>query len=62
MQHLNRVVWSTTLGLPGRCGVCIHRHSPNGAMRGRGLTSLAVGNNDRFCDIRKEIATIRSEI
>ena len=27
MQHLNGVVWSTPLDLPGRCDTCMHQHS-----------------------------------
>ena len=34
----------------------------HGAMRGCGLTSLVVCNNDKFCDIREGNVTIRSEI
>jgi hypothetical protein len=32
------------------------------AMQGRGLTSLVVCINDKFCDIREINVTIRSEI
>ena len=27
------LVWSTPLGLPGRCGICMHQHSTNGIRR-----------------------------
>ena len=30
MQHFNGVVWSTPLGLPRPCGICIHQHSTSG--------------------------------
>jgi hypothetical protein len=75
------VVWSTPLGLPGRCGICMYPHSTkwhkkkkdknkkvalhvltHGAIRGCGLTSLAVCNDDKIRDIRERNVIIRSEI
>ena len=68
------LVWSTPLGLPRRCGRCMHQHSTSGirrirrrikirrSMQGCGLTSLVVCINDKFWDIREGNVTIRSEI
>jgi hypothetical protein len=72
------VVWSTPLGFPGRCGICMHQHSTSenknknkkvtlhmlthDSMRGYGSTSLVVCINDKFCDIRERTVTTRSEI
>jgi hypothetical protein len=64
------LVWSTPLGLPGQCGGHMHQHLTSGirrrmtygAMQRCGLTSLVVYINDKFHDIRKRNATIRSEI
>jgi hypothetical protein len=71
------LVWSTSLGLHGRCGGRKHQHSTSGrrrrrrltfhmlthgAMWGWGLTSLMVCINDKVSDIRERNVTIRSEI
>ena len=34
MQHFNGVVWSTPLGLPRGCGICLHQHWTSGIRRG----------------------------
>ena len=74
---LSLLVWSTPLGLPGRCGIRMHQnltsgirgrrrwHSmylTRGAMRGSGLPSLVACINGTFRDIRERNVTIRSEI
>ena len=69
------LVWSTPLGLPGRCGICTHqtfnkwhkkkktlRILTHDAMWGCELTSLMICINDKFCDTRERNVTIRSEI
>ena len=33
VQHFNGVVCSTPLGLPWRCGICMHQHSTSGIRR-----------------------------
>ena len=32
-------VWSTPLGLPGRCGICMHKHSASGLRRRKRITT-----------------------
>ena len=72
------LVWSTPLGLPRECGICMHQHwtsgkrrrrrrrwhstLTHGAMRGCGLTSLVVCINEKKRDMRERNVTIRSEI
>ena len=69
------LVWSTPLGLLGRCGTCMHQHSTSGIRRrGRrrirrwhstywhAAHSLVVCINDKVHDIRERNVTIRSEI
>ena len=68
------LVWSTPLGLPGRCGMCMHQHFnkwkkkktlhmlTHDAMRWCELTSLMICIIDEICDIRERNVTIRSEV
>jgi hypothetical protein len=76
-SHQLRLVWSTPLGLPGRCGGHIHQYSTcRIIIRRRGsiphvdtwrnaimwVAFWVVCINDKFCDIRERNVTIRSGI